>query len=221
MTPDLSKVKGIIFDMDGVLFSSGDCHEEAFRQTFESAGIKNFSYKEIAGMRTDEAIKKVFVDCGRTLRESEIEALVVSKQKKVRELLAEKGSIMEGCVSVINALQGKYRLLLASSASRGTIDIFFRKSGLKSSFEVSLDGASVERAKPEPDIYLLALRKLHLEPDQCVVIEDSINGMRAAMVACIPVIAFVGSGECSVLSLLSPFRPVAVISKLADIQQYL
>lgn len=221
MTPDLSKVKGIIFDMDGVLFSSGDCHEEAFRQTFESAGIKNFSYKEIAGMRTDEAIKKVFVDCGRTLRESEVEALVASKQKKVRELLAEKGSIMDGCVSVINALQGKYRILLASSASRGTIDIFFRKSGLKSSFEVSLDGASVDRAKPAPDIYLLALRILHLEPDQCVVIEDSINGMRAAMVAGIPVIAFVRSGECSMFSLLSPFRPVAVISKLADIQQYL
>lgn len=221
MTPDFSKVKGVIFDMDGVLFSSGDCHEEAFRQTFESAGIEDFSYKEIAGMRTDEAIRKVFVECGRTLREGEMESLTASKQKKAWELLAEKGNIMDGCVSVINALRRKYRLLLASSASRGTIDIFFRKSGLENSFEVYLDGASVERAKPAPDIYLLALRRLYLEPDQCVVIEDSINGMRAAMTAGIPVIAFVENEENSMLSLLSSVHPAAIVSKLTHIQQYL
>ena len=92
---------------------------------------------------------------------------------------------------------------------------------MENSFEVYLDGASVERAKPAPDIYLLALRRLYLEPDQCVVIEDSINGMRAAMTAGIPVIAFVENEENSMLSLLSSVHPAAIVSKLTHIQQYL
>lgn len=64
MILDKEKIQAVIFDMDGVLFLSGDSHERAWRETLESIGITDFSYATIAGMRTDDALIKVIREHG-------------------------------------------------------------------------------------------------------------------------------------------------------------
>lgn len=217
MLGDFPYVKALIFDMDGVLFLSSDCHEEAFREVFAGCGIKDFRYVSIAGMRTDDAFRKIFIENGQVLDDSQLKILVEEKRKKALVLLAEKGEIMAGSSDLMAYLSGKYRLALASSASPLTVELFLRKSGYADAFEFCLDGSTVLKSKPEPDIYQLALKKLGLESKQCVVIEDSVSGVRAALKAKIPVIALAGETSPEEFAKLQPNK---IVSRLIDIRQF-
>lgn len=217
MLGDFPDVKALIFDMDGVLFLSSDCHEEAFREIFTDCGIKDFLYASIAGMRTDDAFRKIFIENGKMLDNSQLQVLVEEKRKKALALLAEKGEIMAGSSDLVAYLREKYRLALASSASPRTVELFLRKSGYTDAFEFCLDGSTVLKSKPEPDIYQLALEKLRLEPEQCVVIEDSVSGVQAALKAKIPVIALVGKTPPEEFMELQPNK---IVSRLIDIRQF-
>lgn len=212
-------MRAVIFDMDGVLFLSNDCHERAWRETLIGIDIKEFSYVNIAGMRTDDALIKILLENGKDVSDYDIVELIAQKRRRAIELLLVDGQVANGSGELISYLQKKYRLALASSASPQTVALFLRMSGYAEAFEVVLDGSAVERSKPAPDIYCLALERLALEPDQCVVIEDSGNGIAAAKDAGIPVIALsqVAAEEQKIKSL----QPVSIVGCLSDIQKIL
>lgn len=195
MLKNSNKVKAVIFDMDGVLFLSSDCHAKAFEETLKSHDITDFLYSDVAGMRTDEAMKKVFAARKKPLSDDILASLVAEKQSRAREALVECGSVAEYSNELLQRLGKKYRLALATSASERTLEIYLDKSQQQSAFEVLLTGVSVAKAKPAPDIYQLAAKKLDLAPDECVIIEDAINGVQAAVAAGIPVIAVVGVSD--------------------------
>lgn len=213
------KIQAVIFDMDGVLFLSGDCHERAWRETLESIGITDFSYATIAGMRTDDALIKVIREQGKQPEVYDLEALTAKKRQLALQLLETGGQVAPEGVALISYLRKKYRLALASSASSKTVALFLNRSGYADAFEVVLDGSLVDHAKPAPDIYELALRKLALERETCVVVEDSSNGIMAAQAAGIPVIALsqVLDEETNIQSL----QPTAIVEHLSHIQQIL
>jgi HAD superfamily hydrolase (TIGR01509 family) len=210
-----SDTRAIIFDMDGVLFLSSGCHERAFQETLSGIGIVGFSYASIAGMRTDDAMRKVLAENGRgDVDDSELDALVEDKRGRARGLLAEEGVVADGAAELVAHLHGKYRLALASSASPRSVELFLKRSGFSETLEFSLDGSMVPNAKPAPDIYDLAVRKLGLKPGQCVVIEDAVNGVQAAVAANIPVIAIAPERHRDAFA---RFKPVMIISDLSDI----
>lgn len=213
-----SGIKAIIFDMDGVLFLSTDCHEKAFRKTFAQIGITDFSYASIAGMRTDEAMKKILVDNERPIHEETLKELVERKRRSARELLATYGKVTEGSNELVGRLSQKYRLALASSASPETVRLFLRKSGYADAFEICLDGSIVKEAKPSPEIYLTILKELDLEPKECIVVEDSVSGVQSAERAEIPVIGVTGteSGQK-----LLEAGAIHTVNDLADIEPIL
>lgn len=195
--------------MDGVLFLSSGCHEQAFVETLADAGICDFSYTSVAGMRTDEAFRKIFYERKRSIDDGAIEELIQKKRGKALAYLAEGGTVAEGSGEMLTHLRKRYRLALASSASSRTVEVFLGKSGYGDLFEFVLDGNSVQKAKPFPDIYQLALQRLGIQPEQGVVVEDSISGVRAAASAGILVIALTGerntekynhAGACAIIS---------------------
>lgn len=208
------RVRAVIFDMDGVLFSSGRSHEQAFAETLEEAGFGPYSYADVAGMRTDEALKKLYEERGRILSEEGLAHLVARKQGKARALLAAAGSLMNGADELLNDLAKEYRLALASSASKPTVDIFLSKLSRPEVFEFCLDGSTVKRAKPAPDIYTEATRRLALEPNQCLVIEDAVSGVLAARAAGIRTIAVTGTDTSEKLLTAGAERIVASLQEL-------
>ena len=215
MSIDPSKVKAVIFDMDGVLFHSSHCHEQAYNETLRSIGIDNYSYRHLAGMRTNEAIRKALQERGKDISENEIERLVKDKQTRAQRLLTESASIALGADAILRKLKRNFQLALASSASWGTVETYLKLSGHERFFSVCLDGSAVTEAKPSPEIYLLAAQKLKVPAESCVVIEDAQNGVAAAIAAHMPVIAIVGTDSAKALQQAGAS---AVISSLQEIE---
>lgn len=213
---DVSGVKAVIFDMDGVLFLTSECHAKAYTETLKTVGITDFDYSTVAGMRTDEGMLKVFLDRGRPVSPELVARLAEEKSQRSRIALAEEAKVAEASVALIAHLRSRYQLALASSGSPRSVALFLAKCGYKDAFAVCLDGESVTNAKPAPDIYLLATERLGLLPEECVVIEDALSGVRAARAAGIPAMAVVGEQAAE------PFLEAGanvVVSGLEDIEK--
>jgi HAD superfamily hydrolase (TIGR01509 family) len=176
-------VKALIFDMDGVLLHSSPLHDRAYREALASLPIREFDYRSVAGMRTDEAVSLVLAKNGIPATEELVASLASNKTRIARDLISRNNPIDRHCVAVITALARMYPLALASSASQGTVDLFLSTNGLREKFRCVLHGRDVHRAKPAPDIYLLACSRLGFEPSECLVIEDATSGVQAAKAA--------------------------------------
>lgn len=212
------KTRAVIFDMDGVLFLSTDCHEEAFHLTLDKKDVPTFVYDDIAGMRTDEAFRFFYQKNQLPFDEELIANLVQEKRKHALRLLEEKGEVAAGTFDLLKRLASKYRLVLASSASLGTIEFFLSLSETCDFFEYILDGSMVAQAKPAPDIYLLAIEKLNLLPEECVVVEDALKGAEASFRAGIPLI-IVTTPEKKAQFL--QFKPIMVVSEVQEVGKIL
>ncbi|MEK9173665.1 MAG: HAD family phosphatase [Patescibacteria group bacterium] len=213
-----SQIKAVIFDMDGVLFLSTDCHEEAFRLTLDKKDVPVFVYDDIAGMRTDEAFRFFYQKNQLPFDEELIAKLVKEKRKHALRLLGEKGKVAAGTFDLLQRLSSQYRLVLASSASLGTIELFLSLSKTRDFFDCILDGSMVEHAKPAPDIYLLAVEKLNLLPEECVVVEDALKGAEASFRAGIPLIITTPPDE---KARFLQFKPIMIVSEGQEVGKIL
>ena len=169
--------------MDGVLLLSSSIHDEAYREALAPFALSRFDYSEIAGRRTDEALRYVFSDNGIECTDEEVARISSLKSRLARQKLAEKKPIAAGAVPLLRTLAEAYPLALASSASEGTVDLFLKLSGLGDVFTAILNGADVPVAKPAPEIYLLACSRLSLAPSRCLVVEDAVSGVIAGKAA--------------------------------------
>jgi HAD superfamily hydrolase (TIGR01509 family) len=96
---------------------------------------------------------------------------------------------MPGAVAAVRRLASRWPLGLASSSPRALIDVVLDRTGLAASFEATVSTEEVARGKPAPDGYLLAARRLGVDPAACAAVEDSSNGLRSADAAGMRVIA--------------------------------
>lgn len=193
-------IRGIVFDLDGVLWDSTHCHRLAFDSVLRSFGIEGFDYAQFAGWRTEEVIAKVLGDAGRVLSEEELARAVQRKRQLAREELERKGAPASGCSETLRELSRRYRLGLASSASRPNVELFLARSGLRDCFGSILSGEDVEAAKPAPDIYLRSFARLGLQARECIVVEDAPAGIQAAKAAGATAVGV--TGTCSGRELL-------------------
>jgi len=180
-SPDISS---IVFDMDGVLWHSSAIHTVAYRMVLEEAGLGMPDYATIAGRRTDEVMRHL-VASQRALMDgpaakAAVAALTDAKQTRARQMLRERPPLALGCAAVVGALARSKALALASSASPDTVELFLQVSGTRSLFKAVVSGGDVAAAKPDPAIYIEALRRLGCEPARAAVVEDAASGVRAA-----------------------------------------
>ena len=97
--------------------------------------------------------------------------------------------LIDGAVAAVERLATSFRLGLASSSNRPLIDLVLLRAGLSSLFEATVSSEEVDRGKPAPDVFLEAAGRLAVAPGRCVAIEDSENGIRAAVAAGMRVVA--------------------------------
>jgi len=186
-------IKGLIFDLDGVLIHSRAAHAKAFEEVFAGFGITGFDYGRFAGWRTDEVVAAVFAEHPHVTASLEtIGECADRKSRRARELLSAGDHIAEGCTATLERLSRRYSISLASSGSRASVEAFLSKTGLRSVFRCVLAGEDVKRAKPHPEIFRRSIRALGLPPECCVVIEDAAAGVEAALCAGACVVGIAG-----------------------------
>jgi HAD superfamily hydrolase (TIGR01509 family) len=128
-------------------------------------------------------IRAVLSEHGLPLDPGQVSQLAEVKSRLARRKLESSDPVRPGCGNMLRSLNQSYALALASSASRPSVELFFRLTGTASLFESVLSGDDVRQAKPHPEIYERTIRALGMEPGSCVVVEDAASGVKAAKTA--------------------------------------
>lgn len=194
----MSKIKALIFDCDGVLVDTErDGHRVSFNKAFKAKGLDAewdvALYKkllEIAGGK--ERMKFYFDQNGWPKNVTDKDAFIKELHKLKTDLfmqLIESGELplRPGVARLVDeAIAKKIKLAVCSTSNERAVNLVVEKmlgKKRKSHFNAILAGDIVTKKKPDPEIYNLALKTLGLKPDECVVVEDSRNGLLAAKAA--------------------------------------
>jgi beta-phosphoglucomutase len=211
----------ILFDLDGVLINSSGIHRRAFAETMKKVGIRHVDYSRIAGMKTKEALRMLVQEAAVQLSSARLSALAKRKSHIAHALLARRMPLRKGCVPVLRTLFRRYTLALVSSSSRRNMNLFLRKSKTRPFFEVIVSGDQMHKAKPDPAIYRLALKRLRVSAKEALVIEDSVAGVRAARRLGIRTLAMTGTTRRRDLQHAGAERIFANLMSLAHYAEHL
>lgn len=175
-------IKGIIFDMDGVLIEAKDWHYDALNKALRLFGYEISRYDHLTtfdGLPTSKKLDMLSVQYGLP---RELHGFINEmKQAYTMELvnsLCKPMFVHEYALSRLKA-EG-YRLAVASNSIRSTVAIMMQQASLDKYLDVMLSASDVIKPKPDPEIYLTAIAKLGLTPQECLIVEDNENGIRAA-----------------------------------------
>jgi len=181
--------RAVIFDLDGVLVNTEPLKAEAHAQTVQSLGgsAPALFYAKVMGGAHDE-VRRAFMERGGITAAPE--AYSALYRENYERLLDERLAVMPGVEPLLKALRGAgCQLSVATSSQPWMVTRVFERTGLAPWFETVVTAADVERHKPAPDCYLLALKRLEAPASHAVVVEDSETGVRSALSAGLPVIA--------------------------------
>jgi HAD superfamily hydrolase (TIGR01509 family) len=181
-------IAAVIFDLDGVLLDSETVWDDARRQLVAQHGRTwpSTATRAMMGMSSSEWSAYLHDQLGVPLTPPEISNAVVAA---VADRYDKGLPLFPHARETVRALAKLWPLGLASSSNRPIIEQVLDKSALRPSFAASVSSEEVARGKPAPDVYLETARRLSASADQCVAIEDSTNGIHAAVSAGMPVIA--------------------------------
>lgn len=174
-------LKAFIFDMDGVIIDSEPLHFDVDLLTLEYFGVTatQEQLEPYVGMTNPEMWNLIRTEYN--LASSVEEIIEYQLTKKLDVLRAMTIDPIEGIRELIDSLNMKHiPIAVASSSPRIFIEEVLTKFNLLEKFHFIISGEEVAKGKPAPDIYLEAARLLEVDTDQCVVLEDSCNGIRAA-----------------------------------------
>ncbi|PNQ72971.1 ABC transporter ATP-binding protein [Hanstruepera neustonica] len=175
-------LKAVLFDMDGVIVDTEPLHHKAYFGMFDSVKIDvtEEHYQTFTGQSTINVCKHL---CDHFSIQKNPEELVQIKRDIFKELFISDSSLkmLDGVFDLIkDYYENELTLVLASSASMQTINNVFDRFDLDKYFKGKLSGADLKASKPHPEIFLKAAQTAGFETKNCMVIEDSTNGIQAA-----------------------------------------
>jgi len=187
--PEQGKQIGVIFDLDGVLVDTGPFHKQSWYDLAAKEGfdMSDELFYSTFGMQNYAIIP---ILAGRQVPAEEIERMSEWKERRYRELIADKLDLMEGTRELLEDLKSNgFLLAIGSSAPWANLDVVLERCNIRDYFDVCVTGEDVRNSKPAPDTFLKAAEKLKLPPQRCVVIEDSVPGIQAGKAAGMAVVA--------------------------------
>ena len=204
-------LRAVIFDFDGVISDSEPLHLRAFNEILAQAGIEiteQAYYEEYLGFTDLDCLKAIADKYRLGLDTAGIEKLIDRKSRVFEELIKTEDSIIEGVPEFLRMLkENNVRIAICSGALRGDIEVVFSGTDLSSFFDVIVTADDVEKGKPDPEGFLLALQRLNeaeqdkIAPGECVVIEDSHWGLEAATKAGMHTVAVASSYKAEELTM--------------------
>ena len=180
------KTKGFIFDLDGVIVDTAKYHFLAWKKLANDLGI-DFTEEEneqLKGVSRVKSLEKILAWGNKTLSEKEFNAQMAKKNEDYLSHIAkmDESEILPDVPKVLNFLSENNQPISLGSASKNARTILERVN-LKEQFNAIVDGNDVTKAKPDPEVFLIAAKLLSVAPENCIVFEDSVAGVEAANVA--------------------------------------
>ena len=196
----------VIFDMDGVLFDTERIALECWGEAADRLGLRGWRelYPSCIGItqpKTRALWRETWGD--EAASEFEKQILIVSRERFEGKPVPQKPGLME----LLDALDERnVKMAVASSTPEKRVRDNLVQTGILDRFRAVIGGDRLQRSKPAPDIFLLAGDALKMQPADCVVVEDSYNGIRAAHAA--------GMRPIMVPDLLQPTEEIRAISEI-------
>ncbi|MCR4650325.1 MAG: beta-phosphoglucomutase [Lachnospiraceae bacterium] len=178
-------IKGIIFDLDGVLVSTDEMHYQAWKRLAEELGITGFNREDNRrqrGVSRMASLEIVLEKSDRTYTDEEKIELAERKNEYYLELLEQMddSAVLENVKAVLAGLKKRGLQLAVGSASKNA-PIILQKTELMPLLDEVSCGLDTTRSKPDPEVFLVAANKLKLPAEECLVVEDSAAGIEAAV----------------------------------------
>lgn len=200
-------IKGVIFDLDGVLVDTAGLHYQAWKKIAAHLGI-SFSEQDnekLKGVSRKESLDIILSLGNKQLCEKDKHELLDKKNKDYLTLVYKlnENDVLDGVINLIEWLKSEKIKIALGSASKNA-KLILELTGIFHYFDYIVDGNMVAKAKPAPDVFLTGAELLGLEPTECLVFEDASSGVQAALAAGMKVI---GVGEYDLLHQATAVTP--------------
>jgi len=192
-------VKAVIFDWDGTLADTKEAVVRSFQKVLVEAGclVSDEFIERRVGVGTKKTLEEVLEECDVRFGDEMLENLAGEKIR-IQANLTEIVSLFDGAIELLENLQGRIKIALATMSSRKVVAKLLSEKRIGGYFDVVISADEIFKPKPDPEVFLVSATKLGVKPEDCVVVEDSVFGVRAAKAAemkCIAVSSGAYSGE--------------------------
>jgi beta-phosphoglucomutase len=175
--------KGIIFDLDGVIVDTAKFHFLAWRQLANDMGfdIDLEQNEQLKGVSRVHSLQQILKWGDKTVPEAEFQRLMTVKNEDYLARISDmnEDDLLPGVKKVLDYLTENKVPFALGSASKNARPIL-KSLKIHDRFVAIVDGNDVQKAKPDPEVFLIAAEKLGMAPENCIVFEDSVAGIEAA-----------------------------------------
>ncbi|MDD3335280.1 MAG: beta-phosphoglucomutase [Eubacteriales bacterium] len=180
----MKKIDGVIFDLDGVLVTTDDCHYLGWKRMADEENIyfDRAINERLRGVSRMDSLAIILEKATRSYTEDEKQRMAARKNAYYVELIGKltANDILPGAMDVLNLLKKRGIKIAIGSSSKNT-PIILKQIGLENAFDAVADGNQITHSKPNPEVFLLAAKLLKLNPAECLVVEDADAGVEAAL----------------------------------------
>ena len=178
----MTRIRAVVFDMDGVLIDAREWHYEALNRALGLLGYTITRFDHLStydGLPTRRKLEMLSVERG--LPRGLHGFLNALKQQYTLQVVhARCNPVFQHEYALSRLKADGFTLAVASNSVRATVELMMRRSGLEDYLDLLLSNEDVEHPKPHPEIYLLAMERLASPPEETLVIEDNENGVESA-----------------------------------------
>jgi HAD superfamily hydrolase (TIGR01509 family) len=190
-------VKAVIFDWDGTLADTKRAVAQSFQKVLRKTGclVSDEFIERRMGIGTKKTLEQALEECNVRFDDVMLENLAIEKIR-IQANLTEIVSLFDGAIELLEELQGRIKIALATMSSRKVVCKLLSEKRIGGYFDAVVSADEIVKPKPDPEVFFISATKLGLKPEDCVVVEDSVFGVRAAKAAKMMCIA-VSSGAYS------------------------
>jgi beta-phosphoglucomutase len=178
----MNKIKAILFDMDGVLIEAKDWHYEALNEALKLFGSEISLHDHLVtfdGLPTKDKLN-MLTSVGKLPKELH-PIINKMKQKHTMRMILNKCKPIFAHQYALSKLHSEgYKMAVCSNSIRKSVEVMIQQAGLDKYFEFYVSNEDVSKGKPDPEMYNKAISKMNLNPEECLILEDNENGIKAA-----------------------------------------
>ena len=179
----MRKIKGYIFDLDGVIVDTAKYHYNSWRRLANKLGfdITEEQNENLKGVSRKESLEYILSIGELSFPDKEKMKLTELKNSWYVESISHMNDseLLPGALNLLKEIEDKNLGISLGSASKNSERIL-KSTGIFDMFDAIIDGTKTTESKPHPQVFLMGAEALNLKPEECVVFEDSINGVKAA-----------------------------------------